>query len=744
MSSRLFQSLSLCLIALVSTNRDLAAEETLALPQINITAPRRAVHRPPPRRPADAVAAPATPAATTPLVGTLPVVTDRFATVTVVPEDEIKRSGGATLGDLLFDKPGITGSSFAPGAASRPIVRGLDMHRVRVQENGIGSNGASDLGEDHGVPIDPLAARQIEVIRGPAALRYGSQAIGGVVNADNNRIPSVIPPGGHSGEINGAINSADNGIDGSALIDAGKDNFAVHADVYGRSAGDYRIPRYPYLPPADQTLPFHGRQPNSALRSDGQSIGSSYIFDSGYVGAAVTQFNSLYHVPGLDGAATNTRIDMHQTKLTSKGEFRAQSSAVDTIRFWLGHSDYKHNEIGLADPADAATDGIRQTFTNKESEGRVEVQFNPVNLKFAALTTTAGIQGWRQDLTAPSPDGAGTVLNGLFDPNRTQSIAGYVFNEFRLSPTLRAQIAGRVEQSKVSGAAVAFPSNTFDIADLSASTSRERSFAPKSASFGVLKDLPMDLVGSLTAQYVERAPRAPELFSRGPHDATTTFDIGNPDLTIETAKSIEVGIKRAKGPLRFEAHAYVTRFNGFIFRNLTGVMCGGTSCGAPADDELRQAIYSQRDALFRGGEFQFQWDTQPMWDGFWGVDGQYDIVRATFTDGSNVPRIPPQRIGAGVYFRNAEWLGRVSLLHAFAQNDIATIGETPTDGYNLLKVEISRTRELKNDPSGIKQITVGVVGNNLLNENIRNAVSYTKDQMLMPGAGVRAFASIKY
>ena len=133
-----------------------------------------------------------------------------------------------------------------------------------------------------------------------------------------------------------------------------------------------------------------------------------------------------------------------------------------------------------------------------------------------------------------------------------------------------------------------------------------------------------------------------------------------------------------------------------------------------------------------------------MWNGFWGVDGQYDIVRATFAHGTNVPRIPPQRVGGGVYFRNAEWLGRVSLLHAFAQNDIAIVGETPTAGYNLLKVEISHTRELKNDPTGIKKITIGVVGNNLLNDDIRNHVSYTKDQVLMPGVGVRAFASVKY
>ena len=103
------------------------------------------------------------------------------------------RTAPPTLGDLLFSKPGITGSSFAPGASSRPIIRGLDVNRVGIVENGIGGGGVSDLGEDHFVPVDPLATDQVEVIRGPATLRYGSQSIGGVVSATNNRIPEALP-----------------------------------------------------------------------------------------------------------------------------------------------------------------------------------------------------------------------------------------------------------------------------------------------------------------------------------------------------------------------------------------------------------------------------------------------------------------------------------------------------------------------------------------------------------------------
>ena len=668
-----------------------------------------------------------------PAQGTLPIVTDQFATVTVVPKEELERSGSSTLGDILMSKPGITGSSFAPGASSRPVVRGLDNNRVRIQENGLGSNGVSDLGEDHGTPIDPLAADRIEVIRGPATLRYGSQAIGGVVNATNNRIPDTVPKDGFSAELRGGASSGDRGLDGTVLLDAGKDNVAIHADAFGRNSASYNIPAYPYL--NDPTRAFGGRQPNSAARSFGESLGGSYFFDGGYAGLAVSQINSLYHIPGIDGEDHNTRIDMRQTKITGKGEFRPQSAAIDAIRFWLGASDYKHNEIGYLNANDPSSDGVRQTFTNKEQEARVEMQLAPFDLRFASMTTAIGVQGFHQELTAPSPDGA-----GLFDPNRTRSLAAYAFNEFKFSQTWRAQLAGRLETNQVTGSSPDIPSG-----DL-ATSNRTRNFLPKSGSIGLLHDLPWDMVGSVTAQYVERAPRAPELFSRGGHDATGTFDIGNPNLNVEVAKSLEIGLKRARGPFRFEANAYYTRFDGFIFRRLTGETCDDTfaSCTpGGAGTELNQAIYSQRDAIFRGGEFQFQWDVAPMGSGLFGIDGQYDFVRATFTDGSNVPRIPPQRLGGGVYWRNANWLARVNLLHAFSQNDVSA-NETGTPGYDNLRAQISYTEKLKNDPSGIKQFTVGISGDNLLDQAMRNAVSYTKNEVLMPGRTVRVFASVKY
>lgn len=730
MSARFRRGLLLSFSALASAGAATPSGAQVALPEVTVTAPSPIQRGTSATNSGDA------------LQGTLPIVTDQFATVTVIPNAEIRRSGAATLGDLLLNKPGITGSSFAPGASSRPIIRGLDVNRVRIQENGIGANGASDLGEDHFVPVNPLTTDRVEVIRGPATLRFGSQAIGGVVETSNNRIPTAIPPRGMAAEVRGGFSSGSNGGDGAVLLDAGAGHVAVHADAFGRNAQDYRVPNYPYLtapdpadlPNATQPRAFNGRQPNSATRNNGQAAGGSYIFSDGFLGFAVTQNNALYRIPGAEGESNQTRIDAKQTKLLSKGEWRAPNSVVDAIRFWGGVTDYKHNEIGLADPLDLGSAGVRQTFTNKEQEGRVEAQLAPFDLRFAALTTAIGVQGGHQELNAPSPDGI-----GLWDRNTNNRVAGYIFNEFKFNDATKAQLAGRIERVNLEGVG-----RGFDNVGTLSTEPASRSYTPKSVSVGLIQNLPFDLVGSLTAQYVERAPKPAELFSGGLHDATVTFDKGNTHLGIESAQSVEAGLRRAQGPFRFEATVYYTQFKGFIYRRLTGNTCDEAGdCTAPA--ELNEAIYSQADATFRGGEFQSQWDLAPIGGGLFGIENQFDVVRATFSDGGNVPRIPPVRLGGGVYWRDANWLARVRLIHTFAQNDIAAAGETATPGYDNLRAElIYNWKAAKPRVDQLSEFTVGISGSNLLNRDIRSSVSYSKDQVLMPGAGVRLFASVKY
>ncbi len=172
-------------------------------------------------------------------------------------------------------------------------------------------------------------------------------------------------------------------------------------------------------------------------------------------------------------------------------------------------------------------------------------------------------------------------------------------------------------------------------------------------------------------------------------------------------------------------------------------MCNDSfaTCGAPGAS-FDQIIYSQRDATFMGGEFQLEHDVARLWDGIWGVEAQYDIVRATFADGGYVPKIPPYRLGGGLFYRDPSWSARINLLHAFAQNNLGAF-ETPTPGYNLLNAELSYMAKLPN-PTFPTELTIGLRGENLLNDSFRFHHSYKKDEVLQPGRNIRLFASVKF
>ena len=377
----------------------------------------------------------------------------------------------------------------------------------------------------------------------------------------------------------------------------------------------------------------------------------------------------------------------------------------------------------------------------------------PFNARFAAVTTAFGLQAGHQELTAPSPDDPGSPLNGLWDPNKNNRVAGYVFNEFKFTDTTKAQIAGRIEHVNLTGTTPAFIPDVFDLnADPGAigpATPRNLHFTPKSASIGLIQNLPWRsgrqhhrAICRARAQaggavFARRARCDRHVRYRQSQSRHRNRQIDR-DRTATGDRTLAVRSDRPTTPSSTASS----------YRRLTGNTCEDVACVGPADPasplELNQAIYSQRDATFRGGEFQSQLDIGPLNGGIWGIENQFDVVRATFSDGTNVPRIPPVRVGGGLFWRDANWLTRINLLHAFAQNDIAPIGETPTAGYNLLKAEVSYKTKL--DPSwfGAREMTVGLVGNNLLNENIRNSVSYTKDQVLLPGIGVRAFANLKF
>lgn len=636
---------------------------------------------------------------------------------TVTNARDIIPTHGATLTDTLDQQPGIAGSTFAPGA-NRPILRGLDNNRVRIQENGIATGDVSDISEDHAFPVDPYSADSVTVVRGPSTIRYGSQAIGGVVSAENQRIPTYIPYGGFAGQVTGGLSSVDNGRDGAFKATAGSQGFAIHADGFARHADDYDTPE--------------GRQENSFLDSRGASIGGSFIGRDGFLGVSYTRFDSLYAVPGIEAAEEKSRIDMGQDKINAKGEWRAPEMGIAAVRGWFGWTNYAHNEL-VFDENEGA-DAVGSRFTNRYTEGRAEIESVPVATAFGALTSTAGIQISNRQLAGISFEG-----DNLLEPNTTDSIGGYLFEELRLTPALRLQASGRVENDNVSGSMYADIMNPLP----DSLVAERKSFTPVSGSLGLLYDLPHGIVARLTGTYAERAPVAQELFSKGAHEATETFEIGNPDIGIETSKSIEFGFNKAAGRWRFDSSFYYTKFDGYIFRDFTGAKCDDTIASCGSGSELDQVIFNQRDATFYGVELATEYDVAQIWNGIWGVSAQYDFVHAEFSNGEYVPRMPPHRIGGGLYYRDDAWQAKVSSLYAFNQNDIAP-HETPTAGYTLVNAEISYTMTLSGEGGIAPKLIIGLKGENLLNEDIRNSASFKKDEVLQPGANARLFGTLVY
>jgi iron complex outermembrane receptor protein len=239
--------------------------------------------------------------------------------------------------------------------------------------------------------------------------------------------------------------------------------------------------------------------------------------------------------------------------------------------------------------------------------------------------------------------------------------------------------------------------------------------------------------------------RRRSFFSRGVHEATGTFEIGNPDLGIEAASTVELGFRKAAGAFRFDATAYYTKFDGFIYKQITdGVSCGETldTCGGGGGD-LDLVVYQQRDATFYGVEVGGQYDVAAIWKGVWGVDAQYDFVNAEFADGENVPRIPPHRLGGGLYYRDLNWSARAGVLHAFDQDRVA-VDELTTPGYTLVSAELSYTSRFDGLAGLPQEMTIGLRGENLADDEVLNSASFKRrEDVLQPGASVRLFGSIK-
>lgn len=588
----------------------------------------------------------------------------------VLRGDQLRRKQSGSLGDTLSSEIGVHSSSFGAGAG-RPIIRGLDGPRIQVLDGGLGTSDVSSVSPDHRVAGDTSTAQQVEVLRGPATLLYGSGAIGGLVNVVNNRIPTERQRGTDGRvELRGATGTGEAAA--SAVLNGGHESFAWRVDAQQRSTDDYRIPA--------------GRLANSFTRSEGFAFGGSWVGERGYLGASYQELSSRYGIPTPE----NSQIDMRQHRTDVAGELRDPLPGLTRARLKLRESNYRHNEL---EPGGE----IGTTFRNRGTEARLE-------LTHAPLAGWTGVLGVQQDRKTLSALGDEAIL-----PRTRNRASGLFLVEDRKWGDFHIELGARIgsESRDPEGA------------------NPRRTFKPASASAGAIWNFTKGYALSASLTRAERAPSTEELYSRGPHVATGTFETGDAALGKERSRNLDLALRKTAGAWRGKIGLFQNRFRNYIFaRNLD---TDGDGVADRAGD-LLLINYSQADARFRGIEGELAW--RPAAEGL-GARLFADRAEGRLAGAQNLPRMSPARLGLEADWKHGSWAAWGMLMRVFRQDRVAAL-ETTTPGYTRLEGGLEYVAKSSKE----SVTTLFLKGSNLLDKDMRVHTSFIKDFAPLPGRAI--------
>ncbi len=649
-----------------------------------------------------------------------PSATDQFSVLqstTVLTAESLQLRLEGSIGETLASLPGFSSSFFGPGA-SRPIIRGLDGDRIRVLTNGIGSIDAASVSPDHAVAADPLGAQRIEVVRGPANLMYGSNAVGGVVNVLDGRISERLPEHPISGQADLLYGSGSDERAGAGHVDVTMGKFVLHLKGFYRETDDYRVPLGALEDEHDEEEEHEEeeegnpkRVANSATKSQGGTAGLSYVWDDGFFGVAYSRLDSTYGIPSGGHAHAEEEhehddgheeeehgeetvsIDLVQDRLDVAGEVRGDLLAFQTARVRFGYADYRHVEL--------EGDEVGTTFTNEAWEGRLELVQKP--MLEGNWSGASGVQLSSRDFEAIGDE-------AFVPPSETFNWGVFTFQEVKLG-ALTAELGARFENQQV------------DV------TGERRNFDSFSVSGGLAWSPDQDWLIGVTVGRSKRAPTAEELFAKGPHLAIGAFEIGDPDLRQETALNLEAFVRKRAGIVTGSLTGFVTWYDDFITQSFNG----------EEEDGLPVLVRGQTDARFIGMEAEIE--VEAVRTDLWSltVDASADYVRATDTvAGGPLPRIPAFRLQAGAEYKR-DWLtGRVEVQRVSRQDRVAAF-EDETGGYTMLNASLS-VRPFTGRPD----VSIMLRGRNLTNTIARAHTSFLKEVAPLPGRDIRVSLQVGF
>jgi len=643
--------------------------------------------------------------------------------VSVLQGEALVRETRSTIGETLTRQPGVSATFFGPNA-SRPILRGLDAERVRILTDGIGSFDVSNTSVDHAVTINPLLAERVEILRGPAALLYGSGAIGGVVNIRDRRIPRELPDAIHLDGLGNYGTAARDRSGGASLnVPLGNSGVVLHADGSFLQSSDYRTGGFIFSPElraaaaaeggeVAEKAEARGRVDNTAARTWDIAGGLTYFTDNGgSMGLSVSRLSNRYGIPnGLELGHSDEEgfeeedhdeeghdeeghgheditLDMRQTRVDARAAVPLFGAAFETLNFRFGWAEYRHDEI-------EGNGEIGTTFLNNSFEARTEL----VQTERAGWKGASGVQLLSRDFNAFGEE-------AYIPPNKTQQIGLFTLQEFDLGG-VRAEIGGRYEHADVSSQPIGV----------------SRDFDSLSFSAGLSVALGDYFRFGVSGARSERAPSAEELFSNGAHAATRAYEIGNTDFVKERQTGAEVVLRGRGEGWRLELTGFYNRFDNFIFLNPTGEEI----------DELPVFQYEQRGAEFWGFEAEGALTLARLNETRIEATGLVDYVRATVLDGGGAaPRIPPLRLLGGLEASGGMFGGRVEVEHVTRQDRIAAF-ESSTPAWTMVNASLA-LRPFGPD----KETTIIVSANNIFDVEARRHASFLKDVAPLLGRDIR-------
>lgn len=629
--------------------------------------------------------------------------------VTVLAGAELNLAKTNTLGETVAGEAGVQSTFFGVGVG-RPIIRGQEGSRVQVLANSMLTGDVSTISADHAVTLEPFLADQIETLRGPSVLLYGSGAIAGAVNVVDGRVPTspFAEPFGGRAELR--YNANNDGFTGMGRLDgnARGDSLSWHVDVLTRDFGDYDIPGYAFsqelideeLAEGEDLDHFaKGSQPNSNLTTESAAAGMSWFGEKTWLGASFSLYDTNYGIPPgaheheegdpddeEEHAEEFVRIDMQQYRTDVQGGVRDVGS-FQNVNVRLAYTDYKHQEL---EGAEAGTRFESDTF---------ELRAEAVQNTWRGWDGAFGMQYVNNDFSAIGDE-------AFVPPTETVDWGFFALQEREFGP-FKLELGGRYDNVAVRPQAAGLTQRSFDLFNI---------------SLGGIWKLNELFHVTLNLDDAERAPVAEELFADGPHVATGLYEIGNPNLGKETSTGGDLGLHFHTGNFEASVSVFRTEYDDYTYLLENGLEIDG----------LPVALWTQTDATFKGWEAQASWDFLENRSGLWTLNFIADQVEATQRNGEYLPRIVPARVGADLAWALNGWRAGFGVLHVADQDDTAP-AETPTEGYNWWDANLSYTW----DRNGT-DIEVFLNGANLGNEEARVATSYLKDFAPLPGRSIEA------